>query len=223
VKKTLFVLALVALASVTLFAQNSQTYGTPARVESNIAKGGPVIQSHEPAGLKKIYSNFGASTSAFDYTNGWLIDGSTSPLGHEQWVGYAFTPTKAHIATQLRASAFYYAGFGSGGNDVNIGIWKDASGVPGTEIRGRDKSNLPTWTGTSTDCCKTQNVKIKATKLKKGTQYWVVLTNGSKDTTASGVWDFTFGDPTGTQAYNLGTGWLTETVQISGFAVYGTK
>jgi hypothetical protein len=223
VKKTLFVVALVALASVTLFAQNSQTFGVPTRVHSNIVKGGPVTQYNAPVGLKKIYSNLGSKTAAYDYTNGWLIDGSTSPLGHIQWIGYAFTPTKAHVATQIRAAAFYYAGFGSGGNDVNEGIWTDASGVPGTEIKGKDKSNLPTWTGTSTDCCKTQNVTIKATKLKKGVQYWVVLTNGSKDTTASGVWDFVFGDGTATQAYNLGSGWATENVQASAFAVYGTK
>jgi hypothetical protein len=131
--------------------------------------------------------------------------------------------TKNHTATQIRAAAFYYAGFGSGGNDVNIGIWSDASGVPGAEINGKDKANLPTWSGSSTDCCKTQNVKIKATKLKKNTPYWVVLTNGSTDTTAIGVWDFAFGDPTGNQAYNLGSGWNTEQVQQSAYAVYGTK
>lgn len=222
-KKTLFVAALVMFASVALFAQNSTTFGVPTHVHSNIAKGGHVTGYNAPTTLKKIYSNLGPSTDTFDYTDGWLIAGPSSPLGEQQWVGYSFTGTKAHTATQIRAAAFFYDGFGSGGNDFNFGIWSDSSGVPGKEIKGKDKKNLPTWTGTSSDCCKTQNVTIAATNLKKGTPYWVVLTNAKSVSNAIGAWDFVYNDGTGTQAYNLGSGWNTEDVQVSAFAVYGTK
>jgi hypothetical protein len=222
VKKTLFVVALVALASVTLFAQNSQTYGVPTHVVSNVGNLGHRTAYQEPAGLKKIYSNLGTATDAFDWTNGWLIAGPSSPLGHEQFIGYSFVPTKAHVATQIRAAAFYFSS-GGGGNDFNFGIWSDSSGVPGKEIKGKDKKNLPTWTGQQTDCCKTQNVTIKATKLAKGKTYWVVLTNAASVPNAEGAWDFVYNDAPGTQAYNLGSGWATEQVQVSAFAVYGTS
>jgi len=137
VKKTLFAVALVALASVTLFAQTSQTYGVPTHVVSNVGNIGHATAYQEPVTLKKIYSNLGTKTDAFDWTNGWLIAGPSAPLGHEQFIGYGFTPTKAHTATQIRAAAFYYSS-GGGGNDFNFGIWSDSSGVPGKEIQGKD-------------------------------------------------------------------------------------
>jgi hypothetical protein len=223
VKKTLFVLALVALASVTLFAQSGRIYGVPAHVVSNAPSRGHITPYREPASLKKIYSNLGSKTDAYDWTDGWLIAGPSSPLGEEQYIGYGFTGTKKHVATQIRAAAFYYAGFGSGSNGFNFGIWSDSSGVPGKEIKGKDKKNLPTWSGQQSDCCKTQNVTIKATPLKKGTPYWVVLTNAKANQDAIGAWDFVYNDASGTQAYNLGSGWSTEDVQVSAFAVYGTS
>ena len=64
---------------------------------------------------------------------------------------------------------------------------------------------------------------IKATKLKKGVPYWVVLTNAASVANAEGAWDFVWNDATANQAYNLGSGWATEQVQASAFAVYGTK
>ncbi len=220
-KKTLFVTALVILASVSLFAGQ---FGTPIHVKNNTVSRGHITESNEPTALKKIYSNLGPSTHAFDYTDGWLITGSSSPLGESQWIGYSFTPTKKHTATQLRAAMFYYDGLGSGGNDFNFGIWSTTGSVPNAEIQGKDKKNLPTWTGTSSDCCKTQNVTIKATKLKKGTAYWFVMTNAASETNAIGAWDFVYNDADGTQAYDIGgAGWNTEDVEISAFAVYGTS
>jgi hypothetical protein len=220
VKKTLFVVALVALASVTLFAQDVRVT-LPTHVTNNAPNVGHVTPYHAPAKLKKIYSNLGSSTDAFYYADGWLILGSSSAFGESQWIGYAFTPTKNHTATEVQAAAFYYS---SGTNDFNYGIWSDASGVPGTELKGADKKNLPTWTGSSTDCCKTQAFKFKALKLKAKTQYWVVGENAASATDAEGVWDFIWNETTGTQAYDINNaGWTTETTYFSAFAVYGTK
>jgi hypothetical protein len=66
-------------------------------------------------------------------------------------------------------------------------------------------------------------VNIKALKLKKGTPYWVVVSTDKNGTDAIGAWDFVYNDAVGTLAYDLGSGWSTEQVQVSAFAVYGTK
>jgi hypothetical protein len=223
-KKTLFVVALVTLASVALFAQNSQIYGVPAHVVSKVGNLGHTTAYNEPAAVNKIFSNFGSATDKFDWTNGWFIAGPNSPLGEEQYIGYSFTPTKTKMATQIRVPLFFYSGFGTGSNDFNVGIWSDSNGIPGAKIVGAEKKNTPTWSGQQTDCCKTQTANIKATKLKGGTPYWVVLTNANAALDAIGVWDFVWDDATGNQAYNLGSGWNVEVVQVSAFAVYaGTK
>jgi hypothetical protein len=221
-KKTLFVVALVALASVA-FAQNSQIYGVPAHVVHNGPSVGHVKASFEPAGVNKIYSNFGSSTDKFDWTDGWLVSGPSSPLGEQQWVGYSFTPTKSHTATQIRAALFYFSNFGTGSNDFNVGIWSDDNGIPGSKMVGAEKKNLPTWSGQQSDCCATLTANIKPTKLKGGTPYWVVMANANGAQDAIGAWDFVFNDATGNQAFNLGSGWNIEDVQVASYAVYAGK
>jgi len=223
VKKTLFVAALLMVASAALFAQDyTRSNGVPSYVtgtRQNAA--GHVRQSdvQTPAGLVKIYSNLGVKTDAFDFTDGWLILGPSSAFGTEQWIGYGFSPTKAHTATQIKAPVFY---FSSGANEFEYAIYSDASGIPGKLLSGKSKKNFPTWTGTSADT-KITAVTIKALKLKKKKPYWVVIQTDTKATDAEGAWDFVWNDATGTQAYNLGSGWSTESVQVSAFAVYGTS
>ena len=170
-----------------------------------------------------IYNNLGSSTDAFDYTNGWLISGPSSPLGNQQWIGYPFTATENHTATEIDAAVFYYGADGQAGNNFNFGIWSDAGGVPGTELNGTDVSNLSTWTGTSGDCCNTQNAIIAATPLTAGTQYWVVLSTDGNGLNSLGVWDNVYNDAVGSQAYNVGSGWITEQVTTSAFAVCGSN
>jgi hypothetical protein len=220
VKKTLFVAALALLASVALFAQDFSRSNTVPTYLTGIGHNAArrATPYEEPAGLAKIYSNLGSKTDAYDGTDGWLVAGPNSPLGEQQWIGYGFTPTRNHTATQLRVAFFSYSGLGNGGNDFNFGIWSDSSGVPGTELSGRDKK-----IGQSQGCCKLNKVNIKALKLKKGTPYWVVISTDKNGTDAIGAWDFVYNDASGTQAYNLGSGWSTEDVQVAAFAVYGTK
>jgi len=221
-KRVLFALALVVFVSATLCAQDNATRSATTSSAVHQTVGSHAVSYAEPAGLVKIFSNLGSKTDAFDYTNGWLILGPSSSYGEQQWIAEPFTPTKNHTATQIRAAMFYYSGGGTG-NDFNFGIWSDASGVPGKELHGADKKNLPTWTGQSGDCCKTQNVTIKATKLKKGTQYWIAMTTDSKGTTSSGAWDYVVGDTEGAQASNHGSGWGGVNEQLTAAAVYGTK
>jgi hypothetical protein len=215
VKKTLFVAALALLASVALFAQDSRSNTVPTYLTGIGHNGVSRVNPYEaPAGLVKIYSNLGSKTDAYDTTQAWLISGPGSPLGTEQWIGYGFTPTKNHTATQLRVALFA----SNAGNVFNVGIWSDSNGVPGKELSGRDKK-----AGQQGNCCTLLKVNIKALKLMKGTPYWVVISTDKNGTNSLGGWDFVWNGAVGTQAYDLGSGWSTEQVQESAFAVYGTK
>jgi hypothetical protein len=223
-KKVLFVAVLVTLASAALSAQDyTRSNGVPSYV-TGIRQNtvGHIRQSNVqvPPGLVTIYSNLGSSSDAFDFTDGWLILGPSSAFGTEQWIGYAFTPTQNHVATQIQAPVFW---FSSGANSFEFSLYKDASGVPGTILCGKSKKNLPTWTGTSADTTITAATLENPVKLTKGHQYWVVIRTNNKNTDSEGAWDFVWNDATGTQAYNLGSGWSTEDVQISAFAVFGTS
>jgi probable HAF family extracellular repeat protein len=180
---------------------------------------GPSSSSCSGGKKDEIYSNLGPAKDAFDYTTGYYISGPSSPLGEQQWIGMPFTPTKNDVATEIDAAAFYFANDGNAGNDFNFGIWSDSSGVPGTELNGVDMTNLPTFTGTSGDCCNTQHATIPATALTAGTQYWVVLSTDGSGTNSLGVWDNVYNDAVGTQAYNQGSGWNTEQAPLSAFAV----
>ncbi len=174
-------------------------------------------------GSVTIYSNLGSTKDAFDYTDGWLVSGPSSPLGFQQWLGYPFTPTENHNATEIEAAAFYYSGDGQAGNTFNFGIWSDSNGAPGTELNGTDVSNLPAWTGTSGDCCNTQNAAIPSTPLTAGTQYWVVLSTDGSGTNSLGIWDYVYNDASGAMAYNQGAGWSTQQATTSAFAVCGSS
>jgi uncharacterized repeat protein (TIGR03803 family) len=182
-----------------------------------------VINANCSGGNKMIYSNLGPSNAAFDYISGSLISGPGSPLGSQQWIGFPFTPTENHTATEIDAAAFYYGNDGSAGNNFNFGIWSDSAGAPGTEIASVDVANLPTFTGTSGDCCNTQNATIAATALTAGTQYWVVLSTDGNGMNSLGVWDYVYNDASGTLAYNDGSGWNTIQGTASAFAVCGSN
>ena len=71
-----------------------------------------------------------------------------------------------------------------GTNSINVGIWSDVGGVPGTELAGKDATGLPTF-GT---CCATVTVKA-AVSLTAGQQYWAVLSTDSKNTNVFAAWN----------------------------------
>jgi hypothetical protein len=220
VKKMLFAAALIAALIPMAAAQNVKVSGQPIHATITGQVGHRTAANVEaPAGLKTIFTDLGGKTNAYDNTDGWLILGPSSAFGEEQWIGFPFTPKKASTATEIKAALGY---FESGTNGVLVSIYKDASGVPGKSIVSKAISNLPNYTDPCCDALKT--LKIKKTKLKKGTQYWVVVGTNKSQTTAEGVWFFATGDPDGDQAYSFdgGTSWATEQVQESAFGVFGT-
>ena len=204
-KKILFVVALVLLSSLTVYAADVREYGVPTRIS-----------------LKKIYSNLGPPADLFDCEEAWLILGPDSDYGEQQWIGFPVTLSKPATVTQLRAAMFYFYDGGTG-NDFNVGIWSDSSGVPGKEIHGANKKGYLPYgeCGIGLRRKGILHVNIKPTKLKAKTQYWMVITNAKNSPDASGAWDFTYNLSEGAQAYNLGSGWNPQDAYISAFAWYG--
>lgn len=218
-KKMLFAAALIAALLPMAAAQNVKISGQPIHATIAGQVGHRTAAHVAPVGLKTIFTDLGGNTNAYDNTQGWLIFGPSSTLGEEEWIGFPFTSKKASTATEIKAALGY---FESGTNGVLVSIYANASGVPGKAIVSKAISNLPDYTDPCCDALKT--LKIKATRLKKGTEYWVVVGTNSSQTTAEGVWFFATGDPTGDQAYsfNGGTSWATEQVQESAFGVFGS-
>ena len=176
----------------------------------------PMVDSD--AAYKKIYSNLGTKTDAYDDANGWLVMGPTNTLyGYSQDIAMPFTPKKNATVFQIKIALQYY---GYGANAATVALYKDAAGLPGKVAAHKDIKNLPTF-GT---CCTLASAKFaKGVKVKKGKQYWVVGTTGSKSTDSVNVWDYLWNDATGDFAFQQQSGgWVAYNAQLCAFAVYGT-
>ena len=172
-----------------------------------------------PAALKVIFSNLGPSTDAYSDVNGWTLSGPAGSLGFTQFIGLPFTPTaNAHVYVVHAALSYN----GSGANQVNVSLYSDSSGAPGTRLAGPvTVRNLPAF---GTCCTLMQAVFSASVAVTAGTQYWITADTPSTGTGSDfeGVWDFTY--PVYLNAYNTGSGWLSfdEYPYWSAGAVYGT-
>ncbi len=129
-----------------------------------------------PAGLKKIYSNLGeVKLNLYNDTDGWGVAGPNSAF-FEEFTAMPFTPkTNSHVS-QVQVAVAY---LGSGANQVNLSIYADASGTPGTLLAGPvTVTNLPEY-GT---CCTLAVASFTPLAVTGGTRYWVVA-----DTPLSGT------------------------------------
>jgi len=172
-----------------------------------------------PATLQKIFSNLGPSTAAYNPYAAWSLNGPASG-GFTQFVSLPFTPAaSAHV--MLVAAAITYSG--SGANQVNISLYSDIGGIPGTLLAGPvTVRNLPTF-GT---CCKLAYAQFPAgVAVSAGTQYWIVgdtpVTGTGSD--LAGAWDFV-PPAKKTFATDPGSGWFSSVAAIEepAGAVYGT-
>jgi hypothetical protein len=96
-------------------------------------------------------------------------------------------------------------GYISGTNSINLAIYSDAGGVPGTLLASGDAAGLPAFGS----CCDPPSVKFRRTKLTAGTPYWIVVsTDGESPDTVVAAEDNTIDevDPA-SMAYNTGSGW----------------
>jgi len=194
---TLFALA---LACGTLLAQNRVSDFFNVTRSTNIT---PFTDSSNAA--VTIFSNLGpTTTNEYDNANGYCVTGNNqSGCGTtEQWIAMPFTPAKASHATQIQIAIQYF----SGTNALQVSLYNDAGGAPGTSLKTVEAFNAPA-AGT---CCMLVNANLgtPGVSLTAGTQYWVVASaDDTRAPTFSGYWAFTnFANV----AYNPAqAGWIT--------------
>ena len=196
VKKTLLFACLLTLCNLTLFAQ--------AVIHPQIVHAPEKSAIHVPpqeteAALKKIYSNLGKSPTNLYVGQCWAVSGPNS--GMTEFIAMPFTPKFNSHVSQVRVALQYY----TGANQVNLSIYGDSSGAPGTLLAGPvTVTNLPE-TGT---CCTLAIANFSPVAVSEGTRYWVAA-----DTPLSGTGsDFNGGwcwvpVPTYLQAGSDGFGW----------------
>jgi len=142
--------------------------------------------------------------------SGGTIAGKNSPLGQSIEQGNPFTPKATKTVTKITVGAAY----SSGTNSVTVSLYNDDNNAPGSVIASGTVKNLPDF-GT---CCGTVSIKIPATQLVKGTQYWVVL-SAPDDGIES--WSFSEIDQVHDQTYAInqgGAGWQVVTMSKASFA-----
>lgn len=187
-KKTLFTLTLLALASVTVFAAN--------RDGAVVSKDGrtTIVTKRTPsvtrtvsndAGLVEIFNNIGTAYPKGSYwcCEGATITGATALSGFpEYWEAGAFTPSANHTVTKVKVAV----GYVEGTNGLVLGLYSDASGVPGTPIKTWKLSGLPNFGS----CCTVESKGDSAgVPVKSGTQYWIVLKTNKSESNTWAAWN----------------------------------
>jgi hypothetical protein len=181
VKKTLLSVCLLALCNLKLYAQ---TKGDPRIVHTPEKSAIHVPPQAAPTGLKKIYSNLGNPTDLYDDESGEAIEGPNVD-GYSIFFAIPFTPKSNSHVLQVGAAVHYFGG----DNQVNISIYADANGVPGTLLAGpATVTNVP---GVGT-CCTLAVANFAPVATTGGTQYWVVVDTPLSGTGSDffGEWDF---------------------------------
>ena len=200
-KKRLLFVCLLVLWSLTLLAQTRKSPRTAHTTEKSAIH---VPPDDVPLGLIKIFSNLGKSnTDLYLDHHGWLVLGPNSVDKPREFIGMRFTPKFNSTVYQVRVAVQY---FGSGANRVNLSVYGDSNGTPGTLLTGPvTVTNLPVF-GT---CCTLAVANFNPVAVTAGTQYWVVadtpLTGAGSDSTDA--WDFVV--PAIPQGFNNGSGWYS--------------
>lgn len=165
-------MSFLVLAAATLAAQTSPNIPMSRVTANSVHIPAPPV----PEALKQIYSNLGSGDDQYNYNNGWAIIGPNfDNQGVFDTFALGFTPkADAHI-TQVHAAILYDF---TGDNQVNLSIYADANGVPGTLLAGPvTVYNLPP----AATCCGFAVANFPPLAVAAGTLYWLVA-----DTPASG-------------------------------------
>lgn len=195
-KKTLLFACLLALCNLTLFAQTVKSH----RIMHTTPKSAVHVPPQEPdvaskVALKKIYSNLGKSkTDLYNCCTAYGLWGPNSgwgSAGSSSFAAIPFTPKSNSTVMQAQAALQENNG-GTNSNQINLSIYSDASGTPGTLLTGPVTiTNLPNW-GT---CCTLAIANFTPTvAVTAGTQYWLVA-DGPLSGTGSdfgAMWDLVY-------------------------------
>ena len=193
VKKTTCILLLCSLASFAQIGISSKNVQIPESATLTTGE-------RSPTALTKIYSNLGPKDDAYNASIGYTVQGPNA--GALRFWALPFTPkANAHVS-EVRAAVQY----GSGANQVNLSIYADSGGTPGTLLVGPVTVANLSAIGT---CCSLAVADFSPLAVSAGTKYWMVadtpLTGAGSD--FSGQWEFVH-RPLYLQAYGNGSGWF---------------
>jgi hypothetical protein len=182
-KKALLTLTVLALASLTAFAASKEGVVISKDGRKTIAttrvQGAVRSEPSEDASLITIFNNIGSAYPKGTYwcCEGYTITGPTALSGFpEYWEAGAFTPSANHTVTKVKVAV----GFVIGVNGLVLGLYTDASGVPGKPLKTWALSGLPNFGS----CCVVETkVDTTGIPVTGGTQYWIVLKTNAKETT----------------------------------------
>ncbi len=225
VARVLICLAALTLIGVTALAMGShQGIVTTSDGKHVIATKGPskftLADPNSDSGLLTIAGNlskypFGVYFCCYGDT----IAGPNAGFGHTYWAAQGFTPSANATVTRLKASV----GFVVGVNQVVLGLYADANGIPGKALF---KKRTPlNQMGNFGSCCILAVVNDTAgVPVTAGTPYWVVVSTDSNSSTTFGAWAFNSTDMRENvnlvAGYTDGT-WTSGTGLQAGFAVQG--
>lgn len=100
----------------------------------------------------------------------------------EYWQAVPFTPAANMTVKEVDASVVW----DEGTNAVVLSLNSDSSGLPGKAIHTWNVKNL----ATIGSCCQLATGKSKTgIAVKKGTQYWVVVSTNSNDSNIFAAWE----------------------------------
>ena len=198
-KKTLLFVCLLALCRLTLLAQA----GHSSRALHIAEKSAIHVPAQEvPVALKVIYKNLGSKTDAYNDTGGWAVVGPNAGLGFTEFMAMPFTPKADSHVSEVQVAVEYK----SGANQVNLSIYNDSGGAPGTLLAGPvTVTGLPAE-GT---CCTLAVADFSPVAVDAGTQYWVTadtpLTGTGSDFVGGWFWA---PKPSYPLAHDKGSGWV---------------
>jgi hypothetical protein len=160
---------------------------------------------HKGKKFPVIYSNIATKYPKGPYYPyyGLTVAGPTSQIGLVE-TAVAFTPASNATVSEIEAAV----GFIEGVNGAVLSIYSDAGGLPGSSLGDFKVSGLPTFG----DCCEiATTTATKHLALAAGTQYWLVISTDTKEST---TWDAVSSQTTDQldpvlQAGNEGSGWVS--------------
>ena len=170
-----------------------------------------------PAKLQTIHANFARlyPQGLYNASMGASLEGPNTLHG-QIWLAAAFTPVQNATVKQLDVAA----GVISGTNKINVALYADASGVPGTSLWSTDTAMPPFAT-----CCSVVSVTDSAgIPVTAGMRYWLVLTTTADSTDTTAAWSLVVRNQVkgGLAAQNRGSGWQARpSTPAFAFAVYG--
>lgn len=199
VKREFLLVCLLAFCGRVLFAQ---TKSHPPILHAPANSAVQVPPQDRPAGLQPIFSNLNKSlTDTYNGFDGWTISGPSSS-GGTSFIALPFIPKSNSHVVQIRVPVHYV---GSGANQVDLSLYTDVNGAPGTLLAGPvTVTNLALW-GT---CCTLTIASFPPVAITAGTQYWIVADTPLTGTGSDfyGTWDFVAPNLF-LMAGDRGTGW----------------